>query len=163
MANLTNEKLAEIINLIASDEGEQKPKENKEEKSREEIAAEVRAEIEAEIKEAAKKKMEQQNSDNSEEEEDNDSEDKNLVRENRYITKGLKSGLASSGISDDVIDSIAEFIDYDKLKENEEASDDKISELVESISKVAKRTPPKGEKRVNLSDDGGLSKYLPKK
>ena len=101
----------------------------------------------------------------AEETEELDSEEsaKQDERENRFIDKSLAAQFERNGIHSDVLSSFSEFIDYDKLKTDGEADEEKISNLADLFSGVANRTPPKGSsKKRALDDNGGIAKYLPK-
>ena len=91
-------------------------------------------------------------------------DDKTIERENKFILKNLKADLTSNGIDGDLVDSIGEFIAYDTLKDdNGEANDELVEKLVETLSSIALRQPPKGGKKRDIlnSDKEGLGKYLP--
>lgn len=158
MSNISNEQLAAVINLLTGNNDDKQ--ESKEEQkapvpTREEIEAEVRAQIEAERK---------QEEDKQEENEESEEDHKRDEREAKYINKSLETDLEKAGVSADVVGSLAGFIDYGTLKnEDGEADEEKVSSLVTLLSKIARREPPKGGVSRNINDDGGLAKYLPNK
>lgn len=158
MANISLEDLLNVVNVLNnSGSNNEEPKKNEEEqttskvKTEEEIRAEVIAEIEAE-----------KNKENDPEEKNEDSEEDSLAaRENKHIARTVSTELKSSGVDDSSVEEILAFVDYGTLKSEEgEADDEKIASFVDLLSSVAKRVPPKGARKRNIDDDGGLSKYL---
>lgn len=158
--------LVTVVNVLRGINGTEKS----EEKSAEQ-AAQREAEAQAKAKEAAEqaRKAEEEAAKheaeaNETKEEINESEaQKQAERENRYISKSLETHFEKAGISGDVVSSISGFINYDKLKNDDnEADEEKISSFAEVFSSVANRKPPKGTgKRQAIDDDGGIAKYLP--
>lgn len=158
MANYTEEQLMNVIKILSnsnSDNGDEAEK-----KAAEEAAKAAAAEVERKAaEEAAKNSSEEQ-----EEVEEPKKDDKTIERENKFILKTLKADLTSNGIDGDLVDSIGEFIAYDTLKDDKgEANDELIEKLVETLSSIALRQPPKGGKKRDIlnSDKEGLGKYLP--
>lgn len=131
-----------------------------EKKAAEEAAKAAAAEVERKAaEEDAKNPSEEQ-----EEVEEPKKDDKTVERENKFILKNLKADLTSNGIDGDLVDSIGEFIAYDTLKDDKgEANDELVDKLVETLSSIALRQPPKGGKKRDIlnSDKEGLGKYLP--
>lgn len=154
MDKITLEELVNALNIVGKQE-DPEPKE----KTEEDIRKEAREELIAELKEKARKDQEQNPPKEEEEEESVEEEDK----EKPLIDRHLKLAFKSSGVDEAVLDSLSEFLEYDKLKnEDGEADEDKISSLANLVSGVARKTPPRGSKKRDISDDGGLAKYLPK-
>lgn len=85
--------------------------------------------------------------------------------ERKLIFATAKAELANKGISTDLVDSIEEFIAYDRLTgDNGEADDEKLKTFVDTLSGIALRKPPKGgssERDILNPSKGGLGKYLP--
>lgn len=160
MSNITAEKLAEALNLIMNSEKEEpkkeEPKKEAETLSKEELRAEILAELRAEAEENQKKEEE-------EEEKTKDEIDHAAERENKFIAKSLATSVGAHGVSSDVVESLSEFIEYDRLKNDEgEADEEKIESLATLISNISNRKPPKTGKKRDVFDNGGFSKYLPK-
>ena len=154
MANYTEEQLMNVIKILSNSNDENGDK----------TAAEEAAHKAAE--EAAKKVEEEQKKEEEPKDEDEEpkKDDKTIERENKFILKNLKADLTSNGIDGDLVDSIGEFIAYDTLKDdNGEANDELVEKLVETLSSIALRQPPKGGKKRDIlnSDKEGLGKYLP--
>ena len=150
MANYTEEQLMNVIKILSNSNSD----------NRDEAAAE---EAERKAAEEATKKTEEEPKKDDEDEEPK-KDDKTIERENKFILKNLKADLTSNGIDGDLVDSIGEFIAYDTLKDdNGEANDELIEKLVETLSSIALRQPPKGGKKRDIlnSDKEGLGKYLP--
>lgn len=159
MSNITAEKLAEALNLIMNSEKEEpkkeEPKKEAEILSKEELRAEILAELRAEAEENRKKE--------EEEEETKDEIDHAAERENKFIAKSLATSVGAHGVSSDVVESLSEFIEYDRLKNDEgEADEEKIESLATLISNISNRKPPKTGNKRDVFDNGGFSKYLPK-
>lgn len=155
MSNITAEKLAEALNLIMNSEKEE-PKKEAETLSKEELRAEILAELRAEAEENQKKEEE-------EEEKTKDEIDHAAERENKFIAKSLATSVGAHGVSSDVVESLSEFIEYDRLKNDEgEADEEKIESLATLISNISNRKPPKTGNKRDVFDNGGFSKYLPK-
>lgn len=159
MSNITAEKLAEALNLIMNSEKEEpkkeEPKKEAEILSKEELRAEILAELRAEAEENRKKE--------EEEEETKDEIDHAAERENKFIAKSLATSVGAHGVSSDVVESLSEFIEYDRLKNDEgEADEEKIESLATLISSISNRKPPKTGNKRDVFDNGGFSKYLPK-
>lgn len=160
MSNITAEKLAEALNLIMNSEKEEpkkeEPKKEAETLSKEELRAEILAELRAEAEENQKKEEE-------EEEKTKDEIDHAAERENKFIAKSLATSVGAHGVSSDVVESLSEFIEYDRLKNDEgEADEEKIESLATLISNISNRKPPKTGNKRDVFDNGGFSKYLPK-
>lgn len=160
MSNITAEKLAEALNLIMNSEKEEpkkeEPKKEAETLSKEELRAEILAELRAEAEENQKKEEE-------EEEKAKDEIDHAAERENKFIAKSLTTSVGAHGVSSDVVESLSEFIEYDRLKNDEgEADEEKIESLATLISNISNRKPPKTGNKRDVFDNGGFSKYLPK-
>lgn len=159
MSNITAEKLAEALNLIMNSEKEE-PKKEAEPKpeipSKEELRAEILAELREEAEENRKKAE-------AEKEKTEEEIDHAVERENKFIAKSLATSVGAHGVSADVVESLSEFIEYDKLKNDEgEADEEKIESLATLISNISNRKPPKTGKKRDVFDNGGFSKYLPK-
>ncbi|QDF19214.1 hypothetical protein SEA_STICKYNOTE_17 [Corynebacterium phage Stickynote] len=154
MANYTEEQLMNVIKILSNSNSDNADEAEK--KAAEEAAAEVERKA---AEEAAKNPSEEQ-----EEVEEPKKDDKTVERENKFILKNLKADLTSNGIDGDLVDSIGEFIAYDTLKDDKgEANDELVEKLVETLSSIALRQPPKGGKKRDIlnSDKEGLGKYLP--
>lgn len=158
MANYTEEQLMNVIKILSNSNSDNADEAEK--KAAEEAAKAAAAEAERKAaEEAAKKSSEEQ-----EEVENPKKDDKTIERENKFILKNLKADLTSNGIDGDLVDSIGEFIAYDTLKDDKgEANDELVEKLVETLSSIALRQPPKGGKKRDIlnSDKEGLGKYLP--
>lgn len=158
MANYTEEQLMNVIKILSNSNSDNADEAEK--KAAEEAAKAAAAEAERKAaEEAAKKSSEEQ-----EEVEEPKKDDKTIERENKFILKNLKADLTSNGIDGDLVDSIGEFIAYDTLKDDKgEANDELVEKLVETLSSIALRQPPKGGKKRDIlnSDKEGLGKYLP--
>lgn len=159
MSSITAEKLAEALNLIMNSEKEE-PKKEAEPKpeipSKEELRAEILAELREEAEENRKKAE-------AEKEKTEEEIGHAVERENKFIAKSLTTSVGAHGVSADVVESLSEFIEYDKLKNDEgEADEEKIESLATLISNISNRKPPKTGKKRDVFDNGGFSKYLPK-
>ncbi|ATW58844.1 hypothetical protein SEA_ZION_15 [Corynebacterium phage Zion] len=154
MANYTEEQLMNVIKILSNSNSDNADEAEKE------AAKAAAAEVERKAaEEAAKNPSEEQ-----EEVEEPKKDDKTVERENKFILKNLKADLTSNGIDGDLVDSIGEFIAYDTLKDDKgEANDELVEKLVETLSSIALRQPPKGGKKRDIlnSDKEGLGKYLP--
>lgn len=162
MSNITAEKLAEALNLIMNSEKEEPKKEAETPAKETEIPtkAELRAEILAELRAEA-----EENKKKAEAEREQAKEEINHAaeRENKFIAKSLTTSVGAHGVSADVVESLSEFIEYDRLKNDEgEADEEKIESLATLISNISNRKPPKTGKKRDVFDNGGFSKYLPK-
>ena len=162
MDKITLDQLVNALNIV----GKQEAEESKE-KTPEQIRQEAREELIEELKEKARKDQEENSSGEEGREEGGEEGGEEPVevedKEKPLIDRHLKLAFKSSGLDESVLDSLSEFLEYDKLKnEDGEADEDKISSLANLVSGVARKTPPKGSKRRSINDDGGLAKYLPK-
>lgn len=123
-----------------------------------EIEARIRAQLQAEIAGGEKKTEDPEKTEEPEKAELSASERK-------LIFATTKAELANKGISTDLVDSIEEFIAYDRLTgDNGEADDEKLKTFVDTLSGIALRKPPKGgssERDILNPSKGGLGKYLP--
>lgn len=123
-----------------------------------EIEARIRAQLQAEIAGGEEKTEEPKKTEEPEKAELSASERK-------LIFATTKAELANKGISTDLVDSIEEFIAYDRLTgDNGEADDEKLKTFVDTLSGIALRKPPKGgssERDILNPSKGGLGKYLP--
>ena len=156
MANYTEEQLMNVIKILSNSNSDNADEAEK--KAAEEAAKDAAAEVE---RKAAKNPSEEPK---EEEVEEPKKDDKTIERENKFILKNLKADLTSNGIDGDLVDSISEFIAYDTLKDDKgEANDELVEKLVETLSSIALRQPPKGGKKRDIlnSDKEGLGKYLP--
>lgn len=80
------------------------------------------------------------------------------------IETKLESAFVSKGFDKETVSGLSGFLDYATMNDDEgKLSEEKITSLVEAISSVALREPPKG-KRKNLpsSKSQGFHKYLDK-
>ena len=148
-----------VIKILSNSNDENE--EQAEKKAAEEAAKAAAAEVERKAAEEAAKKTKEPK---EEEVEEPKKDDKTIERENKFILKNLKADLTSNGIDGDLVDSISEFIAYDTLKDDKgEANDELVEKLVETLSSIALRQPPKGGKKRDIlnSDKEGLGKYLP--
>jgi hypothetical protein len=123
-----------------------------------EIEARIRAQLQAEVA-GGEKKTEQP-------EKVGEPEKAELsAAERKLIFATAKAELANKGISTDLVDSIEEFIAYDRLTgDNGEADDEKLKTFVDTLSGIALRKPPRGgssERDILNPSKGGLGKYLP--
>lgn len=162
MANFTEEQfeaaLGSFLKLVANPEKAEAKPEPKAELSE----ADIEAAVQRRLDELTPKKVETP----SEEEEEIKPQSNSLSdKEIRLINKTLKADLASKGIDGDLVDSLIEFIDYDKLRDEEgEASDEIVETLATTLSNIALRKPPRGgsdDHDILNPNKGGLSKYLP--
>lgn len=121
-----------------------------------EIEARIRAQLQAEIAGGEKK---------TEDPEKTEEPAELSASERKLIFATTKAELANKGISTDLVDSIEEFIAYDRLTgDNGEADDEKLKTFVDTLSGIALRKPPKGgssERDILNPSKGGLGKYLP--
>lgn len=156
------EDLLQVVNVLnkKDDSKEDDSKEEDKPKTEEELRAEILAELKAE-----KSKSKESSADEDEDDEDsNDEESVDDERELRHISRSVKSGLKAADVDGDMVKSLLEFVNYDRLKGEEgEADDEKIESFVELVSGVARRVPPKAPRHGSAEDDGGLGKYLPNK
>lgn len=123
-----------------------------------EIEARIRAELQAEVAGGEKKTEEPEKIEEPEKTELS-------AAERKLIFATAKAELANKGISTDLVDSIEEFIAYDRLTgDNGEADDEKLKTFVDTLSGIALRKPPRGgssERDILNPNKGGLGKYLP--
>lgn len=123
-----------------------------------EIEARIRAELQAEVAGGEKKTEEPEKVEEPEKTELS-------AAERKLIFATTKAELANKGISTDLVDSIEEFIAYDRLTgDNGEADDEKLKTFVDTLSGIALRKPPRGgssERDILNPSKGGLGKYLP--
>ena len=160
MANYTEEQLMNVIKILSNSNSDNADEAEK--KAAEEAAKAAAAEVERKAAEEAAKNHSEEPKE--EEVEEPKKDDKTIERENKFILKNLKADLTSNGIDGDLVDSISEFIAYDTLKDDKgEANDELVEKLVETLSSIALRQPPKGGKKRDIlnSDKEGLGKYLP--
>lgn len=168
MAKYTEEQLQSAIKgaisiLTQEEEAAAKAAEEEAQKKAEadreaEIEARIRAQLQAEVAGGEKKT----------EEPEKVVEPKKTelsAAERKLIFATTKAELANKGISTDLVDSIEEFIAYDRLTgDNGEADDEKLKTFVDTLSGIALRKPPKGgssERDILNPSKGGLGKYLP--
>lgn len=162
MANFTEEQfeaaLGSFLKLVANPEKTDPKPEPKAELSE----ADIEAAVQRRLEELTPKKVEEVP---AEEEEVTPQRNSLSDKEVRLINKTLKADLASKGIDGDLVDSLIEFIDYDKLRDEEgEASDEIVETLATTLSNIALRKPPRGgsdDHDILNPNKGGLSKYLP--
>ena len=154
--------LEDLINIITVLR-DPKPEEQ-EEQSNVEVEAQELVEVRRDAENASEKAKEADEKAGEISQELERERQKKAERENAYVTRSLATEFEKTGIDSDVVASLSEFIDYDKLKnEDNEADEEKISVLSELLAGVARRQPPKGSgQRRALNDDGGIAKYLPK-
>lgn len=123
-----------------------------------EIEARIRAQLQAEAAGGEKTTEESKKTEEPEKTELS-------AAERKLIFATAKAELANKGISTDLVDSIEEFIAYDRLTgDNGEADDEKLKTFVDTLSGIALRKPPKGgssERDILNPSKGGLGKYLP--
>ena len=123
-----------------------------------EIEARIRAELQAEVAGGEKKTEEPEKVEEPEKTELS-------AAERKLIFATAKAELANKGISTDLVDSIEEFIAYDRLTgDNGEADDEKLKTFVDTLSGIALRKPPRGgssERDILNPSKGGRGKYLP--
>lgn len=123
-----------------------------------EIEARIRAQLQAEVAGGEKTTEEPKKTEEPEKTELS-------AAERKLIFATAKAELANKGISTDLVDSIEEFIAYDRLTgDNGEADDEKLKTFVDTLSGIALRKPPKGgssERDILNPSKGGLGKYLP--
>lgn len=168
MAKYTEEQLQSAIKgaisiLTQEEEAAAKAAEEEAQKKAEadreaEIEARIRAQLQAEVAGGEKT--------TEEPEKTGDPEKTELsAAERKLIFATAKAELANKGISTDLVDSIEEFIAYDRLTgDNGEADDEKLKTFVDTLSGIALRKPPKGgssERDILNPSKGGLGKYLP--
>lgn len=174
---------AELLGALNGDEGSDKAAEDKaaEAKKAEEAAAAKKAEEAAAAeKAAAAKKAEEEKASKKDDDAKKDEpakkegeEEPDVLRElrekvananlERTKTK-IASAFVSKGIVEEEARSVLDFLDYGKIISSEgEVDEDKISTLVDSISSLSLRKPPRGETKDFSSNAGGIGKYLTKK
>lgn len=155
MANIEVEDIVKALNVIQGEKENQAKEEALRERVRQEVLQEIREEM-------AKKNEPQE--DETPEEIHDDADQKPSDREDRFIKKSLETGLEKTGLSSDIVDGLSSFLNYDTLKNDEgEADEAKITSLVDLVSTVARREPPKGSTKRDLKDNGGFGKYLQEK
>lgn len=168
MAKYTEEQLQSAIKgaisiLTQEEEAAAKAAEENAQKKAEadreaEIEARIRAELQAEVAGGEKKTEEPEKVEEPEKTELS-------AAERKLIFATTKAELANKGISTDLVDSIEEFIAYDRLTgDNGEADDEKLKTFVDTLSGIALRKPPRGgssERDILNPSKGGLGKYLP--
>ena len=168
MAKYTEEQLQSAIKgaisiLTQEEEAAAKAAEEEAQKKAEadreaEIEARIRAQLQAEVAGGEKKTEEPEKVVEPEKTELS-------AAERKLIFATTKAELANKGISTDLVDSIEEFIAYDRLTgDNGEADDEKLKTFVDTLSGIALRKPPKGgssERDILNPSKGGLGKYLP--
>lgn len=153
MANIEVEDIVKALNVI---QGE-KENQAKEEALRERVRQEVLQEIREEMAKNENPEPEAPKEAPAEGEEDQKPTD----REDRFITKSLETGLEKAGLSSEIVGGLSAFLNYGTLKNDEgEADEVKITSLVDLVSTVARREPPKGSTKRDLKDNGGFGKYL---
>lgn len=159
--------LADLVNIIKN--GEPKQEEQKQEEEAREEAKESAEEAKKAQKEFEEKSEEAEEANEKAlkeaEKAEKEREKAQDEREERYIKKSLTAEFEKAGIDTDMVESISGFIDYGRLKNDDnEADEEKISEFAELLGRVSRRQPPKGkgEKRA-IDDDGGIAKYLQEK
>lgn len=175
-----------LINLLQDNEEGDEPKKKKKkpdvdiekirQEAREEALAELQAETQAEeerkkAEEEAKRKQDgsgdgqkedDQKKDSSEDEKERERERKLAERE---VNISLRDGLKKSDLETEHLESISEFISYDRLiKENGEADADAVKKLTDALTSIALRTPPKAKRGIDdlRGNNTGLQKYLSK-
>lgn len=159
--------LADLVNIIKNGEPkEEEPKKEEEAREKAEKSAEEAKEAQKEFEEKSKE-VEEANEKALKEAEkaEQEREKAQNEREDRYIKKSLTAEFEKAGIDTDMVESISGFIDYGRLKNDDnEADEEKISEFAELLGRVSRRQPPKGNggKRA-IDDDGGIAKYLQEK
>ena len=172
MAKYTEEQLQSAIKgaiSILTQEEEAAAKAAEEEAKRKaeadreaEIEARIRAQLQAELA-GGEKKTEEKTEEPEKVEEPKKTE--LSAAERKLIFATAKAELANKGISADLVNSIEEFIAYDRLTgDNGEADDEKLKTFVDTLSGIALRKPPKGgssERDILNPSKGGLGKYLP--
>lgn len=168
MAKYTEEQLQSAIKgaisiLTQEEEAAAKAAEENAQKKAEadreaEIEARIRAQLQAEAAGGEKKTEEPEKVEEPEKAELS-------AAERKLIFATTKAELANKGISTDLVDSIEEFIAYDRLTgDNGEADDEKLKTFVDTLSGIALRKPPRGgssERDILNPSKGGLGKYLP--
>lgn len=168
MAKYTEEQLQSAIkgaiSILAQEEeaaakAAEEDAQKKAEADREaEIEARIRAQLQAEAAGGEKTTEEPKKTEEPEKTELS-------AAERKLIFATAKAELANKGISTDLVDSIEEFIAYDRLTgDNGEADDEKLKTFVDTLSGIALRKPPKGgssERDILNPSKGGLGKYLP--
>lgn len=168
MAKYTEEQLQSAIkgaiNILTQEEeaaakAAEEDAQKKAEADREaEIEARIRAQLQAEAAGGEKTTEEPKKTEEPEKTELS-------AAERKLIFATAKAELANKGISTDLVDSIEEFIAYDRLTgDNGEADDEKLKTFVDTLSGIALRKPPKGgssERDILNPSKGGLGKYLP--
>lgn len=174
---------AELLSTLDGDEGSDKAAEDKaaEDKAAEDkAAAEAKKAEEAAAAEkaAAAKKAEEEKAAKKDDPTKDDpaaekKEEPDVLRElrekvasanlERTKTK-IASAFVSKGIVEEEARSVLDFLDYGKIISSEgEVDEDKISTLVDNISSLSLRKPPRGETKDFSSNAGGIGKYLTKK
>lgn len=161
MANIEVEDIVKALNVIQGEKENQAKEEALRERVRQEVLQEIREEMAKSKAPEAEAKVE---ADDPKEAPTEEEEQKPSDREDRFITKSLETGLEKSGLSSDIVDGLSSFLNYATLKNDEgEADEAKIASLVDLVSTVARREPPKGSTKRDLKDNGGFGKYLQEK
>jgi membrane protein involved in colicin uptake len=168
--SISAEQLLEAAKLLGALDGDEKKSDDAEAKKAEaEAEAKAKADAEAEKAKAeaeAKAKAEAE----KKAEEDEGSEEPDILQELRdkvaserlERTKSqISSAFVGRGFAEDEAKSVLGFLDYGKLMSNEgDVDEDKVAALVDSISSLSLRKPPRGEKQDFSSSAGGIGKYL---
>lgn len=96
------------------------------------------------------------------EESDKDREIRELREKN--LKNEIRAGVKGKNLDGEFFDALDEFLAYDKMKGEDGNSDpEKIEKLVNTLSSIALREPPKGGGQKNYDPASeGLSKYLNK-
>lgn len=169
---MTKDDLREVFaELLKAEEPKEKVKEELKptEKSEELKTLEDRlAELEAELEAGKKKESEKDNEnpatkDPVKTKDDDVEDDEKTDLHNRIIAGEILKGVSTSGFDEKVLSDVMSLFAYDKLKgEDGSADDEKIATLVDALTSLALREPPKGggTKKVYDPADEGLSKYL---
>lgn len=81
------------------------------------------------------------------------------------LKEKIVSGFMDKSFSRDDAESITEFFDYDKLlNQDGEVDDEKVSGMIEGVSSLSLRKPPRSNTSTDYSPSAGsLGKYLEKK
>ena len=170
--SISAEQLLEAAKLLgALEDGEKEDKAKEAEakaKEAETKKAEAEAEAKAKAKEAEAKKAEEKNGEEKKGEKEPDIlqelRDKVATERLERTKSEISTAFVGRGFAEDEAKSVLGFLDYGKLMSNEgDVDEDKVAALVDSISSLSRRKPPRGEKQDFSSSAGGIGKYLTKK
>lgn len=167
---ISKEDLFKIVEAFGGvDDPEAGANASAEAKAKAEAEARVKVEEEArrqsEALEQARSAAEEQKKAGQSNEELKALQEKLKEQELEALKAKVVSGFADKSFSREDAEKITEFFDYDKLlNQDGEVDDEKVSGMIEGISSLSLRKPPRSNTTADYSPSAGsLSKYLEKK